>query len=357
MTLQEIISKIEPIDKETFEKAKERTSQLIMPPRAMGMLNDISERLCAITSNMKPEVDKRAVFVMAGDHGVVEEGVSAFPQQVTCEMIKAFVNGIATITVLARQNNCAVVVADVGSKCEIDEKELSGKNKFIVKKVKYGTNNFAKEPAMTRDEAIQSILAGFEIASKEIKEQKLNLVATGDMGIGNTTPSSAIGSVITGNSVEIMTGKGTGIPSEMLKKKIGVIKKGIEFNKPNPEDPIDVLSKVGGIEIGAIAGVILAAAYHKIPVIIDGIISTAGALIAYKLCPTVIEYMFAGHKSEEPGHIKMLDYLGLKPLLQLNMRLGEGTGAVLAIHILDAAARIIKEVATFSEAGVSEGKV
>ncbi|BAI81499.1 nicotinate-nucleotide--dimethylbenzimidazole phosphoribosyltransferase [Deferribacter desulfuricans SSM1] len=357
MRLENILKEIAPTNQEIFEKAKERTSNLIMPYRAMGMLNDISEKVCAIKETLKPSVNKRAVFVMAGDHGVVEEGVSAFPQQVTCEMIKAFVNDIATITVLARQNNCSTIVADVGSKCNISEKELKGSNKFIVKKVKYRTNNFTKEPAMTREEAEKSIMTGFEIASEEIKSQKLDVIATGDMGIGNTTPSSAIGAVITGKSVEEMTGKGTGITSDLLQNKINVIKTGINLHKPNPDDAIDILSKVGGIEIGAIAGVILAGAYHKIPVIIDGLISTAGALIAYKLCPTVKEYMFAGHISEEPGHKYMLEYLGLSPLLRLNMRLGEGTGAVLAMHILDAAVKIITEVATFEEAGVSKSDI
>ncbi|UOD34945.1 nicotinate-nucleotide--dimethylbenzimidazole phosphoribosyltransferase [Deferribacteraceae bacterium V6Fe1] len=357
MNLERITQKITPTNHEIYEKAKERTSNLIMPYRAMGMLNDVSEQICAIRGTLKPTVEKRAVFVMAGDHGVVEEGISAFPQQVTCEMIKAFVNDLATITVLARQNKCSTIVADVGTKCNISEKGLQGKNKFIVKKVKYGTNNFTKDLAMTRDEAEKSILAGFEIASNEIKNQKLDMIATGDMGIGNTTPSSAIGSVITGKSVMEMTGKGAGIPNNLLKKKIEVIEKGINLHKPNSDDAIDILAKVGGIEIGAIAGVILAGAYYKVPVIVDGLISTAGALIAYKLCPTVKEYMFAGHMSEEPGHKFMLEYLGLKPLLQLNMRLGEGTGAVLAMHILDAAVKIITEVATFEEAGVSESEL
>ena len=357
MELKDIISRIEPADADYYAKAKERTANLIMPPRAMGYLHDISERLCAISRSLKPKTDRRTVFVMAGDHGVVEEGVSAFPQQVTCEMIRAFVNDIATINILAKQNNCQVIVADVGTKCDFEEKNLQGKNRFIVKKVKKGTDNFLKSPAMSRDEAVKSVLAGFEIASSEIKKKKLNLIATGDMGIGNTTPSSAIGSVITGQSVEDMTGKGTGIPSDMLKKKIEVIERGIDLHKPDKNDGIDVLSKIGGVEIGAIAGVILAAAYHKIPVVIDGIISTAGALIAYTLVPDVLDYMFAGHMSEEPGHIKMLEYLGLHPILKLNMRLGEGTGAVLSMNLIDAASRIISDIATFEEAGVSESNL
>ncbi len=353
--LNRILDSITPYSDEYLKKAIQRTSELIMPPRAVGMLNDISEKLCAIQSTLKPEVDKRAVFVFAGDHGVVEEGVSAFPAVVTCEMIRAFVNDIATITVLARQNNAKVVVADVGSRCDFKEK-IIGKNEFIIKKVKNGTENFTKQPAMSRQEAEKSIETGFEIALKYIESHNLNIVATGDMGIGNTTPSAAIASVILDKDPSSIAGKGTGIDEKRWQNKVNVIKRGIELNKPDKNDPIDVLSKVGGIEIGAIAGVILAAAYKKIPVVVDGFISTAAALIAYGLSKNTHYYMFAGHLSEENGHKLMLEYLNLKPILKLNMRLGEGTGATLAMHIIDAAAKVISEVATFSQAGVSKGE-
>jgi len=354
LKLEEVLSSIVPINEEIYEQAKQRTSKLIMPYRAMGYLNDLSEQLCAIYSSMSIEIKKKAVFVMAADHGVAEEGTSAYPQQVTCEMIKAFIQGSATITVLARLNNCFTVVADVGTKCNLLETKQVGQNQFIVKKVKNGTNNFSKKPAMTKEEAYNSILTGFNIANDYITSQKLDLVATGDMGIANTTAASAVGACITNNTVELMTGKGTLITDDMLKNKIAIIKKSLKTHNPNSNDAIDVLSKVGGFEIGAIAGVILAACYNKIPVVIDGLISTAGALLAYKLNPLTKQYMLAGHLSQEPGHSLMLSYLGLKPILQLDMRLGEGSGAVLAMPIIKAASKIITQVATFDEAHVTK---
>ena len=356
MRFEEIVNAIDRYDEGILQKAKEKTSKLIMPFRAMGRLNDISEQLCAIQGTLKPSTDKRCVFVMAGDHGVVEEGVSAYPQVVTCEMVKAFINDVATITVLARQNNANVIVCDVGTKCDFDSEAISGKNEFISRKVRKGTENMTKTAAMSREEAIDAIMVGFEVADKKIKDEGLNLIATGDMGIGNTTPSAAIASVVLNKSPEEIAGRGTLINDDAYSKKINAIKKAIELNKPDRNDPIDVLSKVGGLEIAGIAGVILAAAYNRIPVIIDGFISTAAALIAYRLNENVKDYMFAGHLSEEKGHKLMLEYLGLEPILRLNMRLGEGTGATLAMHIIDAAARIIKEVATFEEAGVSEAE-
>lgn len=349
--LNEILSKIKPTSKDILQKAKEHTDNLLMPHKAMGRLHDISEQLCSIYGTLKPKIERAAVFVMAGDHGVVEEGVSPFPQEVTGLMFNCFLNDMATVSVLAKQENVSIVLADIGSK--FDSSQIRDyKNEFVIKKIVNGTKNFTKEPAMTRDEAINCIEAGFEITNRYIREKNLDAVITGEMGIGNTTPSAAIGAVITGNSVEAMTGKGAGLSSEGLLKKIEVIKKGISLHKPDPNDPIDVLSKVGGAEIGAIAGTILAAAYNRIPVIVDGFISTAGALIAYKLNPIVKEYMFAGHCSEEPGHIKMLEFLGLQPILNLKMRLGEGTGAVLALPIIKQAANMFVNVSTFEEAGI-----
>ncbi|OSS41259.1 Nicotinate-nucleotide--dimethylbenzimidazole phosphoribosyltransferase [Desulfurella amilsii] len=357
MKVEEILSKIVPINEEIYKQANQRTSKLIMPYRAMGYLNDISEQLCAIYSSMSLKIENKAVFVMAADHGVAEEDVSAYPQQVTCEMIKAFIKGNATITVLARLNNCSTIVADVGTKCDLSEKEPIGQNQFIIKKVKNGTNNFAKQPAMTKEEAYNSILTGFKIADEYITSKKLNLIATGDMGIANTTAASAVGACITKNNVELITGRGTLITDDTLENKIAIIKKSLNLHNPSPNDPIDVLSKVGGLEIGAIAGVILAACYNKIPVVIDGLISTAGALLAYKLNPLTKQYMFAGHLSYEPGHSLMLSYLGLRPILQLDMRLGEGSGAVLAMPIIEAAAKIITQVATFDEAQVTKSSL
>jgi len=353
MKLKEIIAAVEPTDKDTFAKAQERTAHLIMPTRALGRLNDIGEKLCAIQRTMKPTVDKRMVFVMAGDHGIVEEKVAAYPQEVTGQMLGAFIAGLASINVLSKQANSKVLVADIGAACDVNATPADPDSFYVVRKVRKGTANFTKGPAMTREEAEKAIMAGFEIADEKIKEFGLNMIATGDMGIGNTTPSSAIGSVYTGVPVEAMTGYGTGIDQEGFKRKVSVIKKGIEVNKPDKADALDVLSKVGGLEIGAIAGVILAGAYHKIPVLIDGIISTAGALIAYGLCPLAAEYMVSGHRSVEQGHIKMLEYMGLEPLVDLGLRLGEGTGAVMAMHSVDAGVRVITQISTFEEAGVA----
>ncbi|TCK61044.1 nicotinate-nucleotide--dimethylbenzimidazole phosphoribosyltransferase [Seleniivibrio woodruffii] len=353
MNIKDIISNIEPADKEVFRQAQERTANLIMPPRALGRLNDIGEKICSIQRTMKPKVDKRMVFVMAGDHGIVEERVAAFPQEVTGQMMGAFVAGLASINVLSRQAKSKVLVADIGAVCDVNAVPADPDNTFVVKKIRKGTANFTKGAAMTREEAEKCIMAGFEIADEMIKRYDLNLIATGDMGIGNTTPSSAIGAVFTGETAEVMTGFGSGIDNDALKRKIDVIKRGIELNKPDKSDALDVLSKVGGLEIGAIAGVILAGAYHKIPVLVDGIISAAGALIAYGLCPVAVEYMISGHKSVEPGQIKMLQYMGLEPLVDLGLRLGEGTGAVMAMHSVEAGVRVITEISTFAEAGVS----
>lgn len=353
MNLQDVLSSIVPTDKEIYKQAQARTADLIMPTRALGRLNSVGEQMCAIQGTMKPKADRRMVFVMAGDHGIAEEKVAAYPQEVTGQMLGAFLAGLATINVLGRQANCSVLVADIGAIPDVNAKPSIEDSFYIVRKVRKGTANFTKGPAMTRDEAIASVMAGFEIADEMIKKEKLNLVATGDMGIGNTTPSSAIGAIYTGLSVEAMTGYGSGIDQEAFNRKVSVIKKGLEVNKPDKNDAIDVLSKVGGLEIGAIAGVILAAAYNKVAVVIDGLISTAGAMIAHGLCPVCSEYMISGHKSVEQGHIKMLELLGVEPLVDLGLRLGEGTGAVMAMHSVEAGVRVITEISTFAEAGIS----
>jgi nicotinate-nucleotide--dimethylbenzimidazole phosphoribosyltransferase len=348
-SLDAIIKSITDIDRNMLDKAKQHTAQLIMPPRALGKLHDIGERLCAIFSTLKPDVSKKAFFVMAGDHGVAEEGVSAFPQQVTGEMVKCFVKGAAGINVLARQLPADVTVVDMGIIPEFEEKE-----NLLVRKVRPGTNNIAKGPAMTRADAEKAILAGFEVGSGAIKNG-VQLLGTGDMGIANTTPSSAVGAVILGKSVKEMTGRGTGINDEGFNSKCTIIEKAIAINNPDPSDGLDVLAKVGGFEIGGIAGLVLAAAYHKRPVVIDGLISTAGALIAHTMNPLVGEYIFAGHTSVEQGHKHMLYHIGVEPIINLGLRLGEGTGGALAMHIIESAARVCNEVLTFEEAGVSEG--
>ena len=353
MKLEDILDNNCHIDKKYLNKAKKHTEKLIIPHRAMGKLHNTAEKICAIRKTLKPDVDKRAVFIMVGDHGIVNEGVSSYPQEVTLQMVNAFLNEAAAVNVLAKQAKADVIVTDVGSFCTVEDVNRTDHNIFLQKKISRGTKNFLKEPAMSYEQAIKSIEIGFEVTNKYIIEKELNLIATGDMGIGNTTSSSAIGAVISGQGVEKLTGSGSGIDEKKLALKINIIKSAIKLHNPDKNDAIDILSKIGGFEIGAIAGSILAAAYNNIPIIIDGIISTSAALIAYTLKKEVSDYMIAGHMSAEPGHRIMLEYLKIDPLLSLDMRLGEGTGALIAMHIIESAVKITTDVATFEEAGVS----
>jgi len=350
--VSELKVRVEPLKEEFFNLAWKRLDNLIKPLKSLGRLEEIAARLVAIFEEEKPEIKKKIVLVFAGDHGVVEEGVSAYPKEVTPQMVFNFLRGTAGINVIARHVGADVWVTDVGVDYEFGE-DVKG---LIKKKVVKGTRNFTKGPAMSREEAIRCIEAGMEVARKAISEG-YRLIGIGDMGIGNTTPSAAIVSVVTGRPVEEVTGRGTGIPDDMWKRKVEVIKRGIEVNQPDPKDGIDVLSKVGGAEIGACAGVILACAENRIPVVVDGFITSAGALIAYTMEPLTKEYMFFGHKSEEVGHRAILEHIGAKPILDLNMRLGEGTGAALSMSIIEAGLKIYKEMLTFEEAGVSTSVV
>jgi nicotinate-nucleotide--dimethylbenzimidazole phosphoribosyltransferase len=352
MKMEEIIGGIKPVDQGWIQKAQERTAQLVMPTRALGRLHEISEQLCGIQETLAPSIKHKAILVMAGDHGVVEEGVSAYPQEVTPAMVQTFLAGGAGINAISRQVGAEVWVVDLGVIADIDTTGLKGADRLLVQKVANGTANFTKGPAMSYQDAETALKAGFEKASK-LMRAGADILGTGDMGIGNTTPSAAIGAVLTGATLEEMVGRGTGVDDTGLARKRDAIRRGIEFNTPEPEDGLDVLAKVGGFEIGGIAGAILAAAFQRRAVVVDGFISTAGALIAHALCPTVKDYLFAGHSSEEPGHRLMLQHLGLRPILDLGMRLGEGTGAALAMGIMAAAVRMFKEVLTFEEAGVA----
>ncbi len=353
MRIEDIVGTIRPADPEWVQAARERTARLAIPPRALGRLHDIAERLCGISRTLAPEVTRRAILVMAGDHGVAAEGVSAFPQDVTGEMVRNFIRGGAGINVLARWAGADVVVADLGIVADVQEPPAEASARFRCCKVGRGTANLARGPAMTREQAETALLHGFRLASEQF-EKGVQLIGTGDMGIANTTPSAAIGVALTGCSVEDMTGRGTGIDDESLRRKRTIIAQALALNGPDPANGLDVLAKVGGFEIGGIAGCILAGACHRRAVVVDGFISTAGALIAQSLCPAAADYLFAGHCSQEPGHRIMLKRLGLMPILDLRMRLGEGTGAALAMGVMDAAVRVFREVLTFAEAGVSE---
>ncbi len=349
--IEGIIKAIKPVDAGYYAKAQARLDNLTKPKGSLGRLEEIAMRIVAISKNLKPSLKRKVIFTMAGDHGVCEEGVSAYPQEVTPQMVYNFLRGGAGINVLARHVGAEVIVVDMGVKEKI---AASGEKKFKDKKVNFGTKNFAKEPAMTREEALKSLLGGIEIFEEAYSAGAIDIIGVGDMGIGNTTPSSAIVAAITGEDAALVTGRGTGIDDTSYNRKIEVIKKALSLHKPDPKDPIDVLSKVGGFEIGGIAGVILAAASKKVPVVVDGFIASCGALIAFELCPNVRDYLIFAHHSVEAGQMAILRRVKQRPLLNLDMRLGEGTGAALGIGIAEAAVKIFNEMATFSEAGVSE---
>jgi nicotinate-nucleotide--dimethylbenzimidazole phosphoribosyltransferase len=348
MQIEELIGRIEPLDRAAMDMARSRQDQLTKPRGSLGRLEDLSIQVAGITANPRPRARDKVVLVMAGDHGVVAEGVSAYPQEVTPQMVMNFLHGGAGINVFARLQGARVVVVDMGVAAE-----LPPATGLTVRKIGRGTADLTKGPAMTRVQAMESILAGAEVVEYENANQ-MDIVATGDMGIGNTTPSAAIAAVLTGASIEEIVGRGTGVDDDGLQRKVSAIRRGLEVNQPMSHDGLDVLSKVGGFEIGGLAGAMLAAAGHRKPVVIDGFIAGAAAMIAVSLAPGVRDYLIAGHVSEERGHAIMLDWLHLQPLLDLKMRLGEGTGAVLAMNLIEAACRALSEMATFDEAGVSE---
>ena len=341
------VSGIGPLDDEAMRAVRERQGRLTKPAGSLGRLEELSVQLAGITACASPQVRQRAIIVMAGDHGVTAEGVSAYPQEVTPQMVYNFVRGGAAINVLARHAGARVVVVDAGVAAELEPHPM-----ILSRRVAAGTRNLAAGPAMTYEQAIACLEVGIDVVDAEVA-RGLELVGTGDMGIGNTTASSAIVAAITGAPVKDVTGRGTGLDERQLAHKVKVIERALEVNRPNPADPIDVLAKVGGFEIGGLAGVMLGAACRRIPVVIDGFISGAAALIATELCPRVRDYLIAAHSSVEIGHRVLLEHMELVPLLNLNLRLGEGTGSALAMLLVDASTRILCEMATFEEAGVS----
>ena len=347
-SLQKILDNIQPLNEDYMKRAKLKLDSLTKPVESLGRLETIAQKYAAIREDLNPSIKKKMIFTFAGDHGVVEEGVSAYPGEVTVQMVLNMLAGGAAVNVLARHAGAEVVIVDIG--VNHDFAPIRG---LVIKKVGYGTKNFTKGPAMTRAEALQSIRVGMELADK-YAGKGVDIIGTGEMGIGNTTPSSAILSVFTGLKAEEVTGRGTGIDDEVLHKKASIIEKAISVNRPNPEDPVDVLAKVGGFEIGGITGLIIGCASHRIPVVVDGFISTAGAMIAVGLNPTINEYLFYSHLSSEAGHKQMLEKLGQQPILDLDMRLGEGTGAVIATSVIEAAVKVMTEMATFESAGVDK---
>ncbi len=347
--LKDYLKGIESVETVYGQKAKEREDRLTKPRGSLGRLEELAIEIASMKREAIPRINRKVIFTFAGDHGVVAEGVSAFPQEVTPQMVYNFINNGAAINVLARQAGADIVIADLGVAADLN---IDHPN-FRDRKINRGTGNFTNGPAMTREEAVKSISAGIEIFEEEHRKGKIDLVGTGEMGIGNTTPAAAILAVISGENIENIVGRGTGIDDDGLIRKISAIKRGIECNQPDKNDGIDILQKVGGYEIGGLVGVILGAARNRVPVLIDGFISTSAALLARLLNPVSVQYMLASHLSDERGHGKMLEILNKKPILDLGMRLGEGTGAALAMHIVEAAVRILNEMATFESAGVS----
>lgn len=346
--LDTTIGNIKAMDNNSMSMAKARQDTLTKPAGSLGRLEELSIQLAGIQGRPQPQIKQKAIIVMVADHGVVAEGTSAYPREVTAQMVLNFVRGGAAINVISRQIGARVEVVDIG----IDADTASFKG-IVHRKIAPGTQNMCRGPAMTLEQAGQAIDAGIEIVTAEINKG-LDIVGTGDMGIGNTTASSAICAVMTGKTASEVTGRGTGLDDKQLQHKVEIINRALSVNKPEAAKPLEVLAKVGGLEIGGLAGVMLGAASHRIPVMIDGFISGAAALIAAGLCPQCKEYMIAGHVSVEPGHKFVLEYLGLNPLVNLNMRLGEGTGGALGISLAETSCRILSEMATFAEAGVSE---
>lgn len=346
LSLERIIGSVKPLDGASADRASAHLDRLTKPPGSLGKLEALAVQLAGITGELAPVFGRKTVVVMAGDHGVCDEGISAFPSEVTAQMVLNFLNGGAAVNVLARHGGADVVCVDVGVKSELSHPDL------VSRKVRRGTRNMAVEGAMTREEALQAVQAGYELAL-ELAEQGVGLFATGEMGIGNTTPSAAILAAFTGMDPGTAVGRGTGIDDARLLHKQEVVARALRVNAPDAGDPLDVLAKVGGLEIAGLTGLILGAAAARKPIVIDGFISTAAALTAGRMAPLSANYMIASHLSDEQGHSRMLEAAGLKPMITLDMRLGEGTGAVLCFHLVEAASKIMAEMATFESAGIS----
>ncbi len=346
--LSDTIKMIGTLDEKAMAEARARQDMLTKPQGSLGRLEELSVQLAGIQGQPVPQIKHKAIITMAGDHGVVAEGIGNWPQEVTAQMVENFLRGGAGINAIARQVDARIIVVDMGVVGKIEDNP-----QLLSRKVAPGTGNMTAGPAMTEKQAMKAIETGIQIVNDEIA-RGLDIVGTGDMGIGNTTASSTICAVITGKPAAEVTGRGTGISDEQLAHKIAIVNKALEVNRPDPAKPMEVLAKVGGFEIGGLAGVMLAAAAQRIPVVIDGFISGAAALIATSLAPELKNFLIGGHLSAEGGHGVMLEHMGLNPLLDLGMRLGEGTGAALGIFLCETACRVLSEMATFTEAGVSE---
>ena len=347
MSKTQLNAQIEVVDQSWLEKAAARQLTLTKPPGSLGRLEEIANRLAAIQHTTTPNVNRKRIYVVAADHGVTAEGVSAYPREVTAQMVNNFLAGGAAINVLGRHGEIDVRIVDAGV-----DADLASRAELINVKNLRGTANFARGPAMSRDEAERLLNAGIDLA-QTAKTDGIQLLGIGEMGIGNTTAASAITAVLTRADPATLTDRGTGLDDQHLAHKIEIIRQAIKTTHADPTDPIDVLAKVGGAEIAVMMGIVIGAALNRIAVIADGFISTAAAALAVSLCPSARGYLFLAHRSVERGHVALIDLIDLEPLLDMKMRLGEGTGAALAMHIVDASARLLSEMATFSEANVS----
>jgi nicotinate-nucleotide--dimethylbenzimidazole phosphoribosyltransferase len=345
-TLAEYIRNIYPPNKATADAAAEREYWLCKPRGTLGVLEDIAVQLASVQNRLRPSHQNKLMVVCAGDHGVVEEGVSIYSKDVTYQQILNFEKSGGCITILSENAGAKVVLVDVG----VDH-DLPPHPRLVSAKIAKGTGNIAKGPAMTREEAVRSVLTGIEVV---LMEPYVDLVAAGEMGIGNTTPSSCIAAVLAGLTPLESCGKGSGLDDAQVLHKAEVIARAIEINKPDPNDPLDVLAKVGGYEIGAMCGVYLGAAIRRAGIVIDGFIAAAAASLAEKLSPGIRKFMIAGHKSREKAHIALLDYLELKPILDLGMWLGEGSGAAVAMYICQCACEHFNKMTTLQEASITD---
>ena len=348
MDLDDVLARIEPVDSRVQRSAELRQARLTKPPGSLGRLEELAVRLAGMQGDPRPRIGGKAVIVAAGDHGVVAQGVTGYPQAVTAQMVANFLSGGAAVSVLCRRLGVRQLVVDAG----IAGPPPAPDPALRVVHVGSGTGDMSRGPAMTRTQAERCVNAGVQLAG-EVAADGADLIATGDMGIGNTTAASAITAAVTGRPPTETTGRGTGRNDDQLRHKVAVVERALACNVPDPGDALDVLAKVGGFEIGVLAGVILGGAAQRRAVVLDGFISGAAALLADLLSDHVRGYLVAAHRSAEPGHGVVLAHLGLQPLLDLEMRLGEGSGALLAMPIIEAAAACLAEMATFAEAGVS----
>jgi len=343
--LQKTIASIGPLDREAMARADERLNSLLKPPGSLGKLEEIARQIAGITGSVINKTDKKAILIMCNDNGVTEEGISSFPADVSFLVADTMLKGLAGVAVLGRHAGADLKVVDLGLFKDVPAPGM------INRKIRRGTSNFTKGPAMTRDEAVKAIETGIEIALTAADEG-YTLLGTGEVGIGNTTTSSAILYALTGESLDILAGRGAGLTDEGLEHKKAVIRKGVEMNRPDPGDPIDVLAKVGGFDIAALTGCFLGAASRRVPIVIDGFISGTAAVLAVRIKPETKNFMFTSHLSDEPGTRKISDILGLEPMLNMGMRLGEGTGCALAFNIIDASMKIMGEMGTFADIGM-----